>query len=92
MPNRPVTTIPTAPYAFYVYAMGKVRLSFANGAALHKQFSTLLGGAKIVRYLEFSTLRDIDDLFVKRLIDESLLLNMEKDALNDLRKEFKQQR
>ncbi len=70
---------------------GKVRLSFANGATLYKEFSNLLGSAKIVRYLEFGTLRDVDDLLIKKLIDESLLLNMEKDALRDLRKTFKQQ-
>ncbi len=68
---------------------GKVRLSFANGASLKKQFQTLLGESKIVRYLEFTTINDVDKVLIKEMINESLLLNIEKKAVREMKKEAK---
>ena len=65
---------------------GKVRLSFANVAKMKERFSELLGDAKIVRYIEFSTLDDVDSGQIKEMIEESLLLNIEKAAIRELRK------
>jgi len=64
----------------------RVRLSFANGAKMKERFCALLGDAKIVRYIEFSTIDDVDSEFIKEMIEESLLLNIEKAALRELRK------
>jgi len=64
----------------------KVRLSFANGASIHKKFTSLLGSAKIVRYLEFEDITEIDESEIKKMINESLLLNMEKHELRLLKK------
>mgnify|MGYP000020375661 CR=1 FL=1 len=65
---------------------GRVRLSFANGARMNEQFKGLSGGSKIVRFLEFSSIEDVDEARVQLMIEESLLLNIEKDALKSLRK------
>ena len=56
----------------------KVRISFANGATMSEQFPSLRGCAKIVRYVEFSTIKEIDVPVLKEMLSESLLLNMEK--------------
>ncbi|MEN8147633.1 MAG: DUF1801 domain-containing protein [Campylobacterota bacterium] len=63
----------------------KVRLSFANGGRLNKQFKELTGDSKIVRFMEFSSVADVDNKRVKAMIEESLLLNIEKAAIKDLR-------
>ena len=64
---------------------GLVRLSLANGTRLQKQFSELRGNSKVVRYLEFQTIEEVDKITVKVIIEESLLLNMEKYELKHLK-------
>ena len=64
---------------------GVVRLSFANGAKMQELFSELLGTAKIVRYLEFHTVDDVQKERIEAIIQESLLINMEKYELQKLR-------
>lgn len=63
-----------------------VRLTFANGAKMREQFDMLLGSAKIVRYLEYHDIQDIDQLLLKQLIEESLIINMEKHELRLLKR------
>ena len=63
----------------------KVHLSFANGAKMQTIFSELLGEAKIVRYLEFSTIDEIKKERIEAMIKESMLINMEKYELRKLR-------
>ena len=55
-----------------------VRISFANGATMAQQFSSLQGSAKIVRYVEFGSVKEINEPVLKEMLSESLLLNMEK--------------
>lgn len=64
---------------------GIVRLSFANGARLQQQYSELVGDSKKVRYLDFHTIKEVDKTSLKAMIEESLLLNMEKYELKRLR-------
>ncbi len=64
---------------------GLVRLSFANGARLQKQFSELRGDSKIVKHLEFQTIEEVDNLTIKTMLEESLLLNIEKYELKRLK-------
>ena len=63
----------------------KVHLSFANGAKMQETFTELLGEGKIVRYLEFIAIEEIQTKRLKAIIEESLLLNMEKYELRKLR-------
>lgn len=65
---------------------GKVRLSFANGARMYEQFKELLGNSRIVRFVEFSSIEDVDEKRINALLEESLLLNIEKAAIKELRK------
>ena len=64
---------------------GKVHLSFANGLKLQETFSELLGDGKIVRYLEYTDTKEIQTQRLKAMLQESLLLNMEKYELRKLR-------
>ena len=63
----------------------RVRLTFANGAKMQERFEMLLGAAKIVRYLEYRDIQDIDTFLLHTMIAESLLINMEKHELQRLR-------
>ena len=63
----------------------KVHLSFANGAKMQETFTELLGKGKIVRYLEFIDTKEIKEKRLQMMIQESLLLNMEKYELRKLR-------
>ena len=67
----------------------KVRLSFANGARMNEQYKELSGDSEIVRFVEFSSVVDIDEARIKSMIKESILLNIEKDALRSLKKDHK---
>jgi len=64
----------------------RVRLSFANGAKMSEQFDGLKGVAKHVRYIDFTKQSEVDKSLLQKMIKESLLLNMEKAALRDLKK------
>jgi hypothetical protein len=64
---------------------GVVHLSFANGAKMQEMFSELLGEAKIVRYLKFTTVDEIRSERLKAMLQESQLINMEKYELRKLR-------
>ena len=63
----------------------KVHLSFANGAKMQETFTELLGDGKVVRYLEFIDTKEIKEERLQMMIQESLLLNMEKYELRKLR-------
>jgi len=63
----------------------KVHLSFANGAKMQELFPELLGDGKIVRYLEFNTVDEIQIERLEAILKESLFINMEKYELRKLR-------
>lgn len=53
---------------------------------MNEQFKELQGDSKIVRFVEFALVDDVDDAQIKKMIEESLLLNIEKAAIRELRK------
>jgi len=62
-----------------------VRVSFANGTRMKEQFPELLGDAKIVRFLEFQTINEVNEKRLKTILKESIILNMEKYELRRLK-------
>lgn len=64
---------------------GLVRVSFANGTKMQEQFPLLKGDSKIVRYLEFREVKEVDVELFEAMIKESLILNLEKYELRLLR-------
>jgi hypothetical protein len=59
-------------------------IAFANGAKLITKYPMLEGNGKIVRHLYFSNLNEIDCALIKEIINESLILNLEKYELKQL--------
>ena len=55
----------------------KIVLSFARGNKLANKFPKLKGNAKIVRYLEFNNIDDINKKELKEMIKESYILGIE---------------
>ncbi len=60
--------------------------SLANGVRLESKFGKLDGCGKIVRHLYFYSKEDVNEKYIRSIIEESLILNIEKDALKALRK------
>lgn len=64
-------------------------VAFAKGSKLQEQYPILQGYGKIVRHLYFKTLNEVDELLLREMIDESLILGMEAFELKELRKHYK---
>ena len=60
--------------------------ALANGARLSEKFSQIVGEQKIVRHIYFKNKDEIDEALVKAIIEESLILNIEKDAIKEMKK------
>lgn len=60
-------------------------LSLANGVRLEEKFGRLIGNGKIVRQIHLHDIKEIDEVWIRAIIDESLILNIEKDAIKRLR-------
>ena len=56
-------------------------IAFGNGAKLNELFPILEGSQKIVRHLYVASIDEFDEGLMRRLIEESLILNIEKDAI-----------
>jgi hypothetical protein len=63
-------------------------LALANGAKLQDNFPMLEGCGKIVRHLYFKEVEDVNEGFIREIIEESLVLNLEKHELKKLKKSF----
>ena len=61
--------------------------ALANGATLSVKYPMLIGSQKIVRHLYFKELSEIDDKLIKEILQESLILNIEKDAIKEMKRE-----
>jgi len=59
--------------------------SLANGVRLEEKFGPLDGCGKIVRHIYFYKIEDIDEDYIRAIIEESLILNIEKNAMKILR-------
>lgn len=76
-------------YSMIVMLRGRGKefiLSFGNGVKLQELYPTLKGNGKIVRHLAFSSIHDLDEVMLRGLIEESLILNMERYEMKELRK------
>jgi hypothetical protein len=65
----------------------KFTLSLAKGALLEKNFPLLQGEGKIVRHLYYHDSSQIDEIFVREIIKESMILNIEAYELKKLRRD-----
>ena len=60
--------------------------ALANGAKLSEKFPQIKGSQKIVRHIYFKSIDEIDESLVRSIIEESFILNIEKDAIKKLKK------
>ena len=67
----------------------KKGLTFAlsNGATLSEKYNMLIGTQKIVRHLYFKSVSEIDEKLMREILQESLILNIEKDAIKEMKRE-----
>ncbi len=63
----------------------KFTLAFAKGAILEKEYPVLQGEGKVVRHLYFYEVSDVDEVLVREIIQETMILNMESYELKKLR-------
>ncbi|RLA74878.1 MAG: hypothetical protein DRG11_03100 [Epsilonproteobacteria bacterium] len=64
-------------------------MSLAKGHKLMDKFPNLQGCGKITRHINFKSIDDIDINYIKDIIQESLILNMEQYELKKLAKNIK---
>ena len=64
-------------------------IGFFKGGILIKKYPFLTGSGKHMKHLKYSSLKDLDKNLVKEIIEESIILNIEKDELNKLKKGLK---
>jgi len=60
-------------------------LAFGKGAKLQEKYPTLEGTGKIVRHLYFRSIEDLDETLLRKMIEESIILNMEAHEMKKLR-------
>jgi len=56
---------------------GSLVTAFGKGWKLQEQYPMLIGSGKIVRHLYFKTLADVDEVLLREMIEESLIIGME---------------
>jgi transketolase C-terminal domain/subunit len=60
-------------------------MSLAKGYKLADSFPNLVGDGKITRHINIKTIQDIDEKYIKDIICETLILNMEEHELKKLK-------
>jgi hypothetical protein len=63
-------------------------LSLAKGGKLQKTYPFLEGDGKIAKHLYFCCVREIDEVLIRAIIEETMVLNMEAYELKKLKKEI----
>jgi len=63
--------------------------SWAKGVVLQKDYPFMKGDGKIVRHIEFTDIKQIDEKIIRELIKETMILNMEAYEIKQMRKELK---
>ncbi|MCH9812516.1 MAG: DUF1801 domain-containing protein [Epsilonproteobacteria bacterium] len=64
----------------------KVTISLAKGAALQEKYPFLKGAGKVARHLYVTTLEEIDEALLHAVIEETMVLNMERCELSKMRR------
>ena len=52
-------------------------VAFGKGSKLQEKYPMLEGSGKIVRHLYYRSLEDLDEVLLRKIIEESFVLNME---------------
>ncbi len=60
-------------------------VAFGRSAKLQEKFSMLQGNGKVVRHLTFQTVEKSDEKLLRELIDESLVLGIEKAEMKRMK-------
>jgi hypothetical protein len=64
-------------------------VAFGKGSKLKEQYPLLQGSGKIVRHLYFKKLEDVNEVFLREMIEESFVLGMEDYELKKMRCDLK---
>ena len=64
----------------------KFVVAFGKGSKLQEKYPMLEGSGKIVRHLYYRRLEDLDEVLLRKIIEESFVLNMEAFEMKELRK------
>ncbi len=60
-------------------------VAFGKGAKLQEQFPMLKGTGKIVRHLYFKSLKELNEVLIREMIEESFVLGIEAHEMKKLR-------
>ena len=60
-------------------------VAFGKGAKLQEKYPILEGTGKVVRHLYFRSIEDLDETLLRKMIEESIILNMEAHEMKKLR-------
>lgn len=66
----------------------KVTIAFAKGAQLQKDYPFLEGDGSVVRHWNLYTVDDLDEGFLREMIQESMILNVEHYEMKKMRKKL----
>jgi hypothetical protein len=64
-------------------------VAFGKGYKLQEKYPMLEGSGKIVRHLYYRSLEELDEVLLREIIEESLILNMEAFEMKELKKVLK---
>jgi len=60
-------------------------VAFGKGSKLQEKYPMLEGSGKIVRHLYYRSLEDLDEALLRKIIEESFVLNMEAFEMRQLK-------
>lgn len=60
-------------------------VAFGKGVKLQEKYAMLEGSGKIVRHLYYRSIDDLDEILLRELIEESLILGLEAFEMKQLR-------
>jgi hypothetical protein len=70
--SRPVYTLAGKPVGYIVANKADVNLGFDHGAELNDPQGRLQGGGKQMRHIKFRSADEIDDAYVRSLLDQAV--------------------
>ncbi len=60
-------------------------VAFGKGAKLQEKYPMLEGAGKVVRHLYFRSMEDLNEALLRKMIEESIILNIEAYEMKKLR-------
>ena len=61
-------------------------VAFGKGTRLQEKYPILEGTGKVVRHLYFRSIEDLDEVLLREMIEESIILNIEAFEMKQLRR------